>query len=152
MANKFMEEAINLSIDNEEGGPFGAVVVLDGEIIGRGRNKVTSSNDPTAHAEMVAIRSACQNIGSFSLENAEIYSSCEPCPMCLAAIYWARIRKIYYANTRGDAAAIGFDDSYIYDQISLDVKDRDMPMEQMLQEEAKTAFTNWQLNTNKIKY
>ena len=147
-----MMEAINLSIGNRDGGPFGAVVVLNNEIIGKGSNKVTSLNDPTAHAEIMAIRNACKNLNTFSLENSEIYTSCEPCPMCLAAIYWAHIKKIYYANTREDAANIGFDDSYIYDQINLSVNKRAVESHQILRNEALKAFQLWELNLSKIRY
>ena len=126
-----MKEAIALSntgICNNEGGPFGCIVVKGDEIVGRGHNKVTSTNDPTAHAEIVAIRDACKNLGTFQLEGCEIYTSCEPCPMCLGAIYWSRPAVIYYANTRSDAAAIGFDDSMIYDEINTHINDRKIPV------------------------
>ena len=155
MKNKFMNEAINLAIDNVQknhGGPFGAVVVLDGKIIGRGCNKVTSINDPTAHAEIMAIRDACKNTGNFSLEGAEIYTSCEPCSMCLSAIYWARIKKIYYVDTRSDAAEIGFDDSYIYDQIALSPDKRDVSMERVLVDKPLVAFSIWKSSFDKVKY
>ncbi len=128
---KFMLEAITLSrngIMNNQGGPFGCVIVKDEEIVGRGNNRVTSSNDPTAHAEIVAIRDACQNLGSFQLDDCEIYTSCEPCPMCLGAIYWARPKIVYYANNRQDAAAIGFDDSMIYDEIIAELHLRKIPI------------------------
>ena len=156
MANNiFLEKAIELSVKNLRnnlGGPFGAIVVKDGEIIGQGSNRVTSLNDPTAHAEIMAIRDACKNIKSFSLKGAEIYTSCEPCPMCLAAIYWARISKIYYSNTRKDAAEIGFDDSYIYDQISIPGEIRDIKMEKIKSEQAKKVFNNWKNKTDRIEY
>ena len=124
---KYMMEAIALSkkaIENNEGGPFGCIVVKNNEIIGRGNNKVIIENDPTAHAEVVAIRDACKNIGTFQLDGCEIYTSCEPCPMCLGAIYWARPKIVYYANTRDDAAAIGFDDSMIYDEFGVNTDNR----------------------------
>lgn len=152
---KFMRAAIQLSLDNMRagnGGPFGAVVVKDGKIIAHGFNKVTSTNDPTAHAEVVAIREACTILGSFQLTGCEIYTSCEPCPMCLGAIYWARPDKMYFANTKSDAAAIGFDDQFIYNEIELDVCDRHLPTEQLLQNEALVAFQEWQQKTDKIEY
>ena len=151
----FMREAIRLSIDSMRagnGGPFGAVVVKDGKIIARGFNKVTSSNDPTAHAEVVAIREACTVLNSFQLAGCEIYTSCEPCPMCLGAIYWARPDKMYFANTKSDAAAIGFDDQFIYEEIELNYADRQLSTEQLLQEEALVAFKEWEQKTDKIEY
>ena len=151
----FMREAIRLSIDSMRagnGGPFGAVVVKDGKIIARGFNKVTSTNDPTAHAEVVAIREACKALGSFQLAGCEIYTSCEPCPMCLGAIYWARPDKMYFANTKSDAAAIGFDDQFIYDEIELNFGDRQLSTEQLLHEEALVAFKEWEQKTDKIEY
>ena len=155
MENDFINRAIELSQENLEtndGGPFGAVIVKNGEIIGEGKNKVTSTNDPTAHAEIVAIRNACQNINSFSLDGCEIYTSCEPCPMCLAAIYWARIKIIYYSNTKYDAAEIGFDDSYIYDQIARSSGLRDVKMIKIDSQKAKTIFKNWENKQDKIEY
>lgn len=151
----FMKRAIQLSLDNmrkDAGGPFGAVVVKDGKIIGEGWNQVTSTNDPSAHAEVVAIREACKNISHFDLSGAEIYASCEPCPMCLSAIYWARIGKIYYANTRHDAAKIQFDDELLYQEISKDIKDRKIPMSQCCHDEALKVFTEWQNKQDKIRY
>ena len=139
----FMREAIRLSIENMRagnGGPFGAVVVKDGKIIARGFNQVTSSNDPTAHAEVVAIREACKVLNSFQLDDCEIYTSCEPCPMCLGAIYWARPSKMYYANTKKDAANIGFDDQFIYEELDLPLDKRQLSAEQLLQDEAIVAF------------
>ncbi len=153
--NKFMKEAIRLSIEKMRagnGGPFGAVVVKDGEIIARGFNQVTSSNDPTAHAEMVAIREACSKLGSFQLTGCEIYTSCEPCPMCLGAIYWARPDKVYYANTKEGAAAIDFDDQFIYEEIDLPISDRKMPFIHMMEKEAKVAFDEWADKQDKIEY
>jgi guanine deaminase len=152
---QFMQEAIRLAEENSRtgnGGPFGAVVVKDGKIIARGHNEVTSSNDPTAHAEIVAIRKACTELGSFQLEGCEIYSSCEPCPMCLGAIYWARPTKIYFAATRADAAQAGFDDSLIYQEIALDHHQRLIPCEQILPHEAIDVFQRWLANDNKIPY
>ncbi|MES2591212.1 MAG: nucleoside deaminase [Bacteroidota bacterium] len=151
----FMREAIKLSIDSMRagnGGPFGAVIVKDGKIIAKGFNQVTSTNDPTAHAEVVAIREACKVLGGFQLAGCEIYTSCEPCPMCLGAIYWARPDKMYFANTKVDAAAIGFDDQFIYEEIELNVTDRHLPTEQMLNDEALVAFKEWQQKTDKIEY
>ncbi len=151
----FMREAIRLSIDSMRagnGGPFGAVIVKDGKIIARGFNRVTSTNDPTAHAEVVAIREACKTLNTFQLAGCEIYTSCEPCPMCLGAIYWARPDKMYFANTKADAAAIGFDDQFIYDEIELDSSHRHLPTEQLLQGEALVAFKEWQQKTDKIEY
>ncbi|TNE52834.1 MAG: nucleoside deaminase [Bacteroidetes bacterium] len=151
----FMREAIRLSLENMragKGGPFGAVVVRNGEIIARGFNQVTSSNDPTAHAEVVAIREACKVLGTFQLDDCEIYTSCEPCPMCLGAIYWARPKKIYYANTKKDAADIGFDDQFIYEEIEIPLEDRKLSCEQLLPEEAIEAFREWQSKQDKIEY
>lgn len=134
------------------GGPFGAVIVKDGKIIGEGWNKVTSSNDPTAHAEVSAIRDACAKSNSFELAGAEIYTSCEPCPMCLSAIYWARISKIYYGNTRKDAAEINFDDDFLYQEIPKDIKDRKVPMIQCAHAEALEVFKEWDSKSDKIPY
>jgi guanine deaminase len=152
---EFMREAIRLSAENVEsgrGGPFGAVVVKDGRIIARGANEVTSSNDPTAHAEVVAIRKACQALGSFQLEDCEIYCSCEPCPMCLGAIYWARPRAIYFANTKSDAAAIDFDDAFIYEEIERPIDERKLFTRQLMRDEALSAFERWKTSTKKIEY
>lgn len=151
----FMREAINLSIKNVEtgnGGPFGAVVVKDGEIIARGANQVTATNDPTAHAEIVAIRAACQTLNSFHLEACEIYSSCEPCPMCLAAIYWARPDKLFYANCKEDAAAIRFDDLFIYEEMTKPMEQRQLFTRQILRVEAQQAFRKWSDAEQKKKY
>ncbi|WP_413289565.1 nucleoside deaminase [Bdellovibrio sp. HCB337] len=155
MNKDFMKKAIQLSQLNMQkgaGGPFGAVIVKNGQIIGEGWNKVTSTNDPSAHAEVVAIREACQNIKHFDLSGSEIYTSCEPCPMCLSAIYWARIDKIYYANTRRDAADIDFDDDFLYQEIPKDIKDRKVPMVQCCHDEALTVFKEWQNKQDKVKY
>lgn len=150
-----MKEAIALSntgICNNEGGPFGCIVVKGDEIVGRGHNKVTSTNDPTAHAEIVAIRDACKNLGTFQLEGCEIYTSCEPCPMCLGAIYWSRPEVIYYANTRSDAASIGFDDSMIYDEINTHINERKIPVINLGREDAQKIFMEWQHKKDKICY
>jgi len=151
----FMQKAIELSAKgmyNNEGGPFGAIVVKDGVIVGKGNNQVTSSNDPTAHAEIVAIRDACKNLNTFQLDGCEIYTSCEPCPMCLGAIYWARVDKIYYANTRTDAAQIGFDDAFIYDEFKLDLDKRKIAIIQLNREEALEIFNQWASKKDKIIY
>ena len=139
----FMHEAIRLSIENVQsinGGPFGAVIVKNGEIIATGVNEVTKSNDPTAHAEIIAIRNACKTLDSFQLDDCEIYCSCEPCPMCLGAIYWARPKAIYFANTKTDATEINFDDNYIYQELELPIHERKFPTIQLLQNEAQSAF------------
>jgi tRNA(Arg) A34 adenosine deaminase TadA len=152
---KFMEEAIALAekgIKNDEGGPFGCVVVKNDKIIGRGNNKVTSTNDPTAHAEIIAIREACKNLATYQLEDCEIYTSCEPCPMCLGAIYWARPKVIYYGNSRKDAAKIGFDDSMIYDEISSDLSSRKIPVINICRKEANQTFAKWQQKEDKKIY
>ncbi len=152
---QFMREAIKLSINNvlsKKGGPFGCVIVKDGKIIATGANEVTSTNDPTAHAEVVAIRNACKELGTFQLDGCEIYTSCEPCPMCLSAIYWSRASKIYYANSKHDAAKIDFDDHFIYDEISKEMKDRTIPCEQVLREEALEAFELWYKLEGNVKY
>ena len=147
-----MERAIQLS-NISLGGPFGAVVVnKEGIIIGEGHNEVTTNNDPTAHAEIVAIRRACNNTNNFQLDDCVIYTSCEPCPMCLSACYWARISKIYYANTREDAANIGFDDKYIYDEFSKSLEERSIPIIKINDTGAIKTFNNWQNNINKILY
>ncbi|WP_420581544.1 nucleoside deaminase [Reichenbachiella sp.] len=152
---KFMREAIRLSIENVEsntGGPFGAVVVKDGEIIARGKNLVTSCNDPTAHAEVVAIRKACKVLDTFQLDGCEIYTSCEPCPMCLGAIYWARPDQLYFANTKSDAAAINFDDQFIYEELARPIAERKLFTRQLLKEEAQMAFKKWAERTDKLEY
>jgi len=151
----FMREAIVLSRENMDagkGGPFGAVIVRDGTVIGRGANNVTSANDPTAHAEIVAIRNACCHIGDFNLKGSAIYTSCEPCPMCLSAIYWARIDRIFYANTQHDAAHINFDDAFLYEQISLNMDHRSIPAMPLLREEALPVFAAWQEKEDKTPY
>ena len=154
MSNKFMKRAIELSIKsvNDGTGPFGAVIVKDNKIISEGFNTVTLTNDPTSHAEIVAIRNACKVLNNFSLEGYDLYTTCEPCPMCLSAIYWARINKIYYANTRSDAQKIDFSDSMIYEELNKTIKDRKIPMHQMMREEAIKAFELWDKKTDKVKY
>ena len=140
-----MREAIKLSAESVRsgGGPFGAVIVRNGEIIARGENRVTVCNDPTAHAEVSAIREAAARLGTYDLSGCEIYSSCEPCPMCLGAIYWARLDRLYYASTRADAANVGFDDAHIYEELPLDPSQRELPTESLLREEAQLVFEAW---------
>jgi guanine deaminase len=155
MKEKFMRAAIRLSLVKMRencGGPFGAVVVQSGKIIGRGWNRVTSTNDPTAHAEILAIRAACKKLKTFQLDDCEFYTNCEPCPMCLAAIYWARLEKIYYANTRKDAARIQFDDDFIYREVAKPVARRKIPMQQLLRPEALKVFAEWKNKQDKIRY
>jgi guanine deaminase len=155
MKEKFMRMAIRLSLQKmreNHGGPFGAVIVRNGKIVGRGWNRVTSSNDPTAHAEVTAIREACKKLETFQLDDCDLYTSCEPCPMCLAAIYWARLRKVYYANTRKDAAAIDFDDDFLYREVALPVARREIPMKQLLRKDALNVFAEWKKKTDKIPY
>ena len=151
-----MKRAIELSVEsiNNGTGPFGAVIVKDEKIIAEGSNKVTSTNDPTAHGEIVAIRDACKKLNNFSLHGCELYSSCEPCPLCLSAIYWSRINKIYYANTREDAQKIDFDDSLIYSELKKNINERKIPMIQIknLKNEALKAFELWDKKTDKVKY
>jgi tRNA(Arg) A34 adenosine deaminase TadA len=152
---EIMGEAIALSqhnIDTGNGGPFAAVVVKDGTIIARGANHVTTENDPTAHAEIVAIREACRVLGTFQLTGCTVYTTCEPCPMCLGALYWARPDRIYYANTRADAKAVGFDDDFIYDELVLPIEQRVIPMDQLMRDEALATFTDWKNKTDKVKY
>ena len=151
----FMREAIKLSVENVEkynGGPFGAVIVKDGKIVARGVNQVTSHKDPTAHAEVMAIREACKALNSFELAGCEIYASCEPCPMCLGAIYWARIDKLYFANTKQDAAAINFDDQFIYEEIEKPFEERELFTRQILRDEALEAFKKWVESPQKKAY
>jgi guanine deaminase len=151
----FMRAAIQLAFEgmrNNSGGPFGAVVVKDNAIIGRGNNRVASTNDPTAHAEVVAIRDACRHLGHFQLEDCVIYTSCEPCPMCLGAIYWARPKAFYYACTRADAAAIAFDDDFIYQEINMPLDKRQIPALPLLREEALQAFREWNDKSEKVVY
>ncbi len=155
MANRFMERAIGLAVGNARagwGGPFGAVVVRQGEIVAQGTNLVTSTNDPTAHAEVVAIREACRRLGTFDLTGCEIYTSCEPCPMCLAAIYWARLERVYYGAGRLDAARFGFDDERIYEEIGRAAPQRSIPMETLLRDLAIEAFRVWESLPDKTRY
>ena len=154
MSNKFMARSIELSIKsvNSGTGPFGAVIVKNNQIISEGFNTVTLNNDPTSHAEIVAIRKACEELSNFSLEGCDLYTTCEPCPMCLSAIYWARISKIYYANTRSDAKKIDFSDAMIYEELNKTIKDRKIPMHQMMRDEALKAFDLWEKKEDKVKY
>jgi len=150
-----MREAIRLSLEKMQagfGGPFGAVVVKDGQIIARGFNQVTSTHDPTCHAEIDAIRKACQHLNAFQLDGCDFYTSCEPCPMCLGAIYWARPARVFYANTKADAAAVGFDDQFIYDEIEKPLDQRSIPMQQFLHDEALGAFRAWEEHEGKKHY
>ena len=152
---KFMTRAIELAregMDANSGGPFGCVVVKDGEIIGEGNNRVTSANDPTAHAEVVAVRSACTTLETFQLDGCSIYTSCEPCPMCLGAIYWARPEKVFYACTREDAAAVGFDDDFIYDELAKPIDERKRVLINLLREEGVALFRDWSAKTDKVEY
>jgi len=155
MQNPFMARAIELSLENVRsgrGGPFGAVVVRDGKIIAEGANNVTQLNDPTAHAEVVAIREACKKVQAFELKGCEIYTSCEPCPMCLGAIYWARPDRVYFGNTAADAARVGFDDSLIYSELGQPHSQRKLPMIQMMHEEALEGFRAWEISPNRVPY
>jgi tRNA(Arg) A34 adenosine deaminase TadA len=150
-----MLHAVNLSLQkmrSNEGGPFGAVIVKDGQVISEGWNQVTSSNDPTAHAEVMAIRKACTALDTFSLEGCEIYSSCEPCPMCLSAVYWARLDRLYFANSRDDAKAIGFDDAHIYEEVGKPVHERSIPTLHMHLPEAAAVFAEWHEKADKTEY
>lgn len=150
----FMRQAIALSIENVKngGGPFAAVIVKDGEVVAKSANRVTANNDPTAHAEVSAIREASKKLGTFDLSGCEIYTSCEPCPMCLGAIYWAHLDKMYYGNDKHDAKRIGFDDSFIYDEIALKPEDRRLKSVQLLHDEAFVAFDDWMKKEDKIEY
>jgi len=150
-----MRQAIALSLSKmrgNHGGPFGAIVVRNGRMVGRGWNRVTSTNDPTAHAEVSAIRDACKKLKTFQLGDCELYTSCEPCPMCLAAIYWARLKKVYYANTRKDAAKIAFDDDWLYHEVAAPIPRRKLPMQQLLRPEALKVFAEWTAKPDKISY
>ena len=149
-----MRQAITLATENVAtgGGPFGAVVVCNGRVIATGVNQVTAANDPTAHAEVVAIRAACKALGTFQLTGCIVYTSCEPCPMCLAALYWSRCDAIYYGNSANDAAAIGFDDSFLYEQVALPIESRKLPMQRLIPEEAIASFEAWRNQPNKIEY
>tara|TARA_B100001996_G_scaffold21281_1_gene17039 strand:- start:134 stop:604 length:471 start_codon:yes stop_codon:yes gene_type:complete len=154
LKKKFMLRAIELSVlsASKDGGPFGCVIVKDGKILAEGSNKVTATNDPTAHGEIVAIREACRKLNTFNLLGCELYSSCEPCPMCLSAIYWSHINIVYYANNRDDAKKIDFDDSMIYLEINKKVNERKIKMHQMMRNEALEAFKIWNEKSNKVKY
>jgi len=151
----YMKKAISLAAENvrsQKGGPFGAVIVKDGQILSLGVNTVTSDNDPTAHAEVNAIREACKRLGSFDLNGCTLYTSCEPCPMCLSAAYWAKVDRIYFAADKVDAGNSGFSDAFIYDEISLPISDRTVPTERMLEEEGKEPFNLWKESKGKIPY
>lgn len=154
-SNQFMQEALQEALTfstQNTGGPFGAVIVKNNQIIARGRNLVTLTNDPTAHAEIVAIRNACKTTNNFNLQGCEIYSSCEPCPMCLAAIYWSHLDKVYFACDRKDAAEIGFDDDFIYQEVPKKITERKTPFQKIIIENAKKPFIEWQNSTKKIRY
>jgi len=151
----FMRRAIELAqigVDNNAGGPFGAVIVKDGKIIAEAHNEVTSTNDPTAHAEVMAIRKACKDLNTFQLDDCTLYTSCEPCPMCLGAIYWARPKQVFYAGERADAAAVAFDDQFIYDELEKEIEKREIPFMQLLREEAIPVFKKWEIKSDKTKY
>jgi guanine deaminase len=154
MSLEFMRRAIALALENVRngGGPFGAVIAKDGRIIAEGANRVTSSNDPTAHAEVVAIREACRTLGTFQLDGCDLYTTCEPCPMCLGAIYWARPSRVFYASTAADAAAVGFDDAFIYDEMQNPLTARRIPMTQLLREESLSIFSAWKAQPNRTPY
>lgn len=154
MNKQFMRQAIQLAIDNikNSGGPFGAVIVKDGKVIATGVNRVTANNDPTAHAEITAIRQACEKLGTFSLEGCDIYSSCEPCPMCLGAIYWAHLDHLYYGANKHDAAAAGFDDQFIYEELERPSTTRRLKTVSLLEEEAKAPFTLWAQHEERVEY
>lgn len=151
---KFMQMAIDASIQNVKngGGPFGAVIVRDGQVIATGVNRVTANNDPTAHAEVSAIRSACAQLGTFHLQDCVIYTSCEPCPMCLSAIYWSGITRIYYGNTAQDADDIGFSDKFIYDELATPMSQRSIPVQNIMRDEALSAFRAWEEKEDKVEY
>src|SRR3989344_9480205 len=152
---KFMRIAVELSQEGmrkNKGGPFGAGIVKNNRIVGRGFNRVTSGNDPTAHAEVVAIRDACKRLRTFQLDGCELFTSCEPCPMCLGAIYWARPKAVYYANTRKDAASIGFDDEFLYHELTVPLSQRKIPIAQILRDEALEVFREWEKMENKVRY
>ena len=151
---EFMQMAIDLSIENvaNGGGPFGAVIVRNGEVIATGANRVTANNDPTAHAEVSAIRAACAKIGNFKLEGCTCYTSCEPCPMCLSALYWAGVERIFYGNTKEDAKAINFDDSFIYDEIAKPYEQRKIPCQNLMRKEALAGFRAWSEKEDKVEY
>ena len=155
MSDQYMQEAIDLALENVRqgaGGPFAALVVKNDEVIARGTNLVTTANDPTAHAEVVAIRRACTALGTFQLDGCDLYTTCEPCPMCMGAIYWARPARVIYASTHQDAARAGFDDSYIYEELSHPPAERKMPMKQIMREEAEQVFDAWRAHEDKVAY
>ena len=155
MHEEFLRRAIGLAVENVQtgrGGPFGAVIVKDGEVVAEGANSVTTANDPTAHAEIQAIRAACEKLGRFELRGCVIYASCEPCPMCLGAIYWARLDALYFAASHTDASAAGFDDSFIYTQMPLQAELRSLPAERLIEDEGKEPFAIWVANETKIPY
>lgn len=155
MEPAFMARAIELALDNVRsgrGGPFAALVVKNGRVVSEGTNRVTSSNDPTAHAEITAIRAACAALGGFQLDGCDLYTTCEPCPMCLGAIYWARPARVYFASTAADAAAAGFDDAFIYDQIALPLTDRKIPFQEMMRQESLACFRAWAEKRDRIVY
>ncbi len=151
---EFMRRAIAIALENVRngGGPFGAVIVRDGSLLAEGVNRVTATNDPTAHAEVVAIRAACTKLAAFQLNGCDLYTTCEPCPMCLGAIYWARPARVFFASSAGDAAAAGFDDAFIYDELYLPFASREIPMTQLLREESLPIFTAWKNSEKKIEY
>lgn len=155
MQERFMRMAIDLAVKNAhdgDGGPFAALIVNENKVVASGVNRVTSANDPTAHAEVVAIREACRILGNFQLSSCDLYTSCEPCPMCAGAIYWARLGRVFYAGTASDAAAAGFDDSFISEELCLAPGARRIPMTQILREESLAAFLAWQQNPNRVRY
>jgi len=152
---EFMQQAIRLATENVvsgRGGPFGAVVVKDGQVVATGANQVTASNDPTAHAEVVAIRNACAALGTFQLQDCDVYTSCEPCPMCLAALYWSRCRAIFYGNNAADAARAGFDDSFLYEEVKKPLSERSIPIARLLADEAQDSFAAWGKSPFKVDY
>jgi len=151
----FMQQAIDLATENVtsgRGGPFGCVIVRAGQVIATGSNCVTSHNDPTAHAEITAIRAACKKLGSFQLTECEVYTSCEPCPMCMAALYWSRCKAVFYGNTAADAAGVGFDDAFLYDELKKPLAERTLPIHNLLRKEAFASFAAWRDSTSKIEY
>ncbi|CAM3622832.1 nucleoside deaminase [Brevibacillus invocatus] len=153
--NQWMDQAISLALENvlnSHGGPFGAVIIRDGQVVGTGRNEVTTNNDPTAHAEVQAIRDACRNLNTFQLTDCELYTSCEPCPMCLGAIYWARLHKVYFSGTKEEAAQAGFDDHFIYEQIEQPFESRSIPFERVQPEKGKEPFRAWTSSQSRIHY
>jgi tRNA(Arg) A34 adenosine deaminase TadA len=155
MSNRYMQEAIRVALESVQrgnGGPFGAVIIRDETIVGRGSNQVTSRNDPTAHAEILAIRDACERLKTFQLSDCDLFASCEPCPMCLGAIYWARIKRVFYAGARSDAAEAGFDDDFIYQEIALPFERRVLQMRQLMRDESLAVFAEWEAKPDKVRY